>query len=450
MLLWIRHIRPFEPFISSSAKMTVSPTSVLPNESISPSSRVAPRRSTILVLILALLGRLLVLKMAITGHPHDWLYNRPYEMGQLADMLVHGHGFSSPFGGSTGPTAFIAPGYPALVALVFLVFGCYSFASAIAIILSNILLNLLTLWLMMRLARGLLDNRTAIFAGVLWAVSPVLLCIPTIFWETSFSACALLAMILLALRCRRTPTLAMWCLLGSSAALVALVNPALLPSLVAILGWAACQTRRVARRVPLAGLLVLLLVYAPWPVRNARQLHAFIPMRSTVGFELWMGNRPGGTGYLDDSLFPRDNKSELASYIAKGEVAYTRDKSDQAWQYIRQHPAIFLRLTLRRIYRFWAGTGYKDGSHLFQLHASLTSLFGFAGLFLLYRKRRRDLVALMMLPLLLFPLPYYITHAEFRYRYNIDPLMTVLAAYAVTQLAAAWFRQRERREKVRE
>jgi hypothetical protein len=42
------------------------------------------------------------------------------------------------------------------------------------------------------------------------------------------------------------------------------------------------------------------------------------------------------------------------------------------------------------------------------------------------------------LPLLLFPPPYYITHAEFRYRLNIDPLLTILAAYAVTQLAATW------------
>jgi hypothetical protein len=41
----------------------------------------------------------------------------------------------------------------------------------------------------------------------------------------------------------------------------------------------------------------------------------------------------------------------------------------------------------------------------------------------------------MALPLLLFPLPYYITHAEFRYRLVIDPILTILAAYAVTQFA---------------
>jgi hypothetical protein len=38
---------------------------------------------------------------------------------------------------------------------------------------------------------------------------------------------------------------------------------------------------------------------------------------------------------------------------------------------------------------------------------------------------------LFLLPLFLFPLPYYITHAEFRYRLVVDPLLTILAASAL-------------------
>jgi len=136
------------------------------------------------------------------------------------------------------------------------------------------------------------------------------------------------------------------------------------------------------------------------------------------------------------------NKTELASYVSMGEVAYMRDKSDQALQYIRSHPAIFIRLTLRRIFRFWAGTGSVGGPRIYELHALLTTLLGFAGLFFLFRNRMKAFALLMALPLLLFPLPYYITHAEFRYRLNIDPLLTLLAAYAITQLAARWPRPR--------
>jgi 4-amino-4-deoxy-L-arabinose transferase-like glycosyltransferase len=407
-------------------------------EGSSPEDSRARRRSLAVILVVALLGRLVVLVNVALTRPRNWLFSRPYEMGLLADSLLHGHGFSSPFGVPTGPTAFIAPGYPTLIAAVFFLFGIDSFASEIAIIALQILVGLVTIWLMMRIARQLLDDRTAILAGAFWAVSLPLLWVPAIFWETSLSACALPAIILLALGCRRRPTIPAWLLLGVSSAIVALINPALLPTLLAILAWAAWQTRRVARAAPLLGLLALLLLFSPWPIRNAYRFHAFVPLRSTAGFELWMGNRPGATGFLDQSLFPMYDKTELASYVAKGEVAYTRDKSSQAWDYIRAHPAIFIRLSLRRCFRFWAGTGNAGGPPIFELHALLTTILGFTGLVFLYRNRMRAFAVLMALPLLLFPLPYYITHAEFRYRVNIDPLLTLLAAYALTQLAARW------------
>jgi hypothetical protein len=406
-----------------------------------PSSSANPRagdRSLTIILGVALLGRLVVLVDVAAHRPHNWLFSHPYEMGLLAGSLLHGHGLSSPFGVPTGPTALVAPGYPILIAALFFVFGTDTFASEIAIIALQILVNLVTIWLMMRIARQVLDDRTALLAGAFWALSFPLLWMPAIFWETSLSACALPAMILLALHCRQRPAIAAWLLLGSSAAIVALINPALLPSLVAIMAWAAWHTRRVARTAPLLGLLTLLLLFSPWPIRNALQFHTFIPLRSTAGFELWMGNRPGTTGYLDESLFPMYNQTELASYVAKGEVTYMRDKSTQAWQYIRAHPAVFLDLSLRRCFRFWSGTGNVDSPRIDEFHALLTSLLGFTGIVFLYRNRMRAFALLMAMPLLLFPLPYYITHAEFRYRLNLDPLLTLLAAYTVTQLATRW------------
>lgn len=399
-------------------------------------------RSTILILAIALITRLLAVWSFVENHPRNWLFSHPYEMGLLANSLLHGLGYSSPFGGTTGPTAFIAPGYPTLIAGVFFVFGTYTFASAIAIMMMQVFVNVLTIWLMMHVARQMLDSQTAIFAGAFWAVSPPLLFIPVIFWETSFSACFLLGMIALAIQCRREPTKATWILLGSCCGITALINPALLPSLLAIMGWVAFETRQVSKTAPAIGLLALLLVFAPWPIRNAYRFHAFIPLRSTVGFEMYMGNRPGATGRLDDTLSPMFNKPELGSYLAKGELAYSRDKSAQAWGYIRAQPGIFLTLSLKRAYRFWTGTGNVDGLRIYEIHALITTVLGFSALVLLYRRRKRAFAILMALPLLLFPFPYYITHAEFRYRLNIDPLLTILAAYAVTQMIAAWSRQR--------
>jgi hypothetical protein len=384
-----------------------------------------------------LLARLIVLRDVITRYPHNWLYSRGIEMGLLANSLVHGLGYSSPFGGATGPTAFIAPGYPTLIAAVFLVFGSYTFASTVAIMAIQVFVSVLTVGLIMHVAREALDDRTANLAGAFWAVSIPLLYIPTIFWETSLSACALVGIIALALRCRRSPTIAAWLLLGSCSAIAGLINPALLPSLAAIVGWVAYETWSLSHRAPLLGILTMLLVFSPWPIRNAVHFHAFIPTRTTVGFELWMGNRPGATGYLNESVFPMYNQQELASYISMGELAYTREKSQQAWGFIRAQPIHFLALSLRRFFRFWTGTGNQNGSPIYAIHAVLTTVLGLTGLVMLYRRRVRCIADLMALPLLIFPLPYYITHAEFRYRLNIDPLLTILAAYAVTQWASA-------------
>jgi hypothetical protein len=400
------------------------------------------RRTLAIILGAALLGRLFVLWTVVTTHPPNWLFSNPWEMGFLADSLLHGHGYSNPFGFATGPTAFIAPGYPTLIAGIFRVFGTYTLASAVAIMSMHILVSLLTIWLIMHVARQMLDSQTATLAGTFWAISLPLLWIPSIFWESSLSECAVIGMIALALRYQHTPTKAHWIIFGASCAIIALINPALIFSLVAIMGWLAYQTRRVSRTGPLIGLLALLLVFAPWPIRNAYRFHAFIPLRSTVGFELWVGNKPGSNGRLDESVFPMYSKSELSSYISKGEAAYTYDKSVQGWADIRQQPSVFLNVTTRRFFRFWIGSGNKHTSPVYVIHCLLTTVFGFAGLVLLYRRRMRAFAILMATPLILFPVPYYITHAEFRYRLNIDPVLTVLAAYAVTQLAAAMSRKR--------
>jgi 4-amino-4-deoxy-L-arabinose transferase-like glycosyltransferase len=392
------------------------------------------RRNIFAIVLLALTARLLILWFVVERFPHRWLYSRGIELGTLAQSLASGRGLSSPFGGSTGPTALLGPGYPAVIALVFRIFGSFTFSSAIAVMVMQVLFSVTTVVLIMHVAQRCFDSRTADLAGVFWAVSLPLLWMPTIFWETCLSTLLVVGMIALALRCEQKPSRSLWVLMGGYCGLAALVNPALLMALLALLGWAAWQTRRTLRYSPLLGLLVLLLVFAPWPIRNARALGAFIPLRSTVGLELWMGNRAEATGFLDESIFPLFNRWEYDQYVAKGEAAYMGEKTALAKTYIRAHPGEFLRLSGVRFLRFWSGAGTRDGSPVFVLHAVLTTALGAMGIWRLWERRRFRVAVLFLLPLLLFPLPYYITHAEFRYRLVVDPLLTVLAAYAATSM----------------
>jgi len=91
------------------------------------------------------------------------------------------------------------------------------------------------------------------------------------------------------------------------------------------------------------------------------------------------------------------NKSELASYVTMGEVAYTRDKTAQAWDYIAPIP-----LSSSASPYAAASASGRNGSAgaplIYELHALLTSLLGFAGLAFLYRNRMRAFAVLMALP----------------------------------------------------
>jgi hypothetical protein len=302
------------------------------------SKHTLPRISrAVAILGISLLLRLLVIWFVIVHFPHDWFYSRGIELGTLAKSLAVGHGLSSPFGGSTGPTALLAPGYPALIALLFRIFGPFRLAAAIAVMGMQLLFNVATVLLIMRVARSCFRTRAANLSGVFWAVSLPLIWMPTIFWETCLSTLLLVGVVALALDCERRSSLVRCAAMGAYCGAAALVNPALLLTFLTLLAWVAWQTGEPWWHFSLS-LLVLCVVFAPWPLRNARVLHAFIPLRSTIGFELWVGNRAGASGFLDESQFPLFNRWEYDQYAAKGEVAYMRDKSEVAKAYIRARP----------------------------------------------------------------------------------------------------------------
>jgi Dolichyl-phosphate-mannose-protein mannosyltransferase len=389
------------------------------------------------ILALALALRLAVVSMVLFLYPRNWLFSKSPDLVFLAQSLASGRGLSSPFGGSTGPTAFLAPGYPAVLCLVFRLFGGYSATSGAVMMGLQTLFAVLTVAIMMDVCSRFFGTPAANLAGAFWAVSPPLIWLPAVLWETGLSILLLIGMVALALRCVEKRGASLWAVMGAYCGLAMLVNPSLMLSLFAIVGWTIYQTRPVGGYEPGMCLLVFLAVFAPWPIRNARVLHAFIPLRSNFGYEVWQGNHPGATGVFDRTIEPLGNRQEYSDYEAKGEAGYMRDKGTLAKDYIRTHPGEFIRLSAERVARFWTGAGFAVNSGLVELHAVLTSLLGLAGLGALC-KQRRAVAMLFLLPLLVFPLPYYITHAEFRFRLVLDPLLTILGAYAITRVGAYW------------
>jgi hypothetical protein len=260
--------------------------------------------------------------------------------------------------------------------------------------------------------------RTANLAGFICALSLPMLMAPLKIWDTALSA-LLLTGIFAIVSARQ---IARWRFVpaGVACAIAGLINPSLIPALWAICAWGAWK----AKKFPWAGILVFLIVFSPWPLRNAAVLHTFVPFRTDFGYELWMGNHPGGDGDFDESMNPMMNAGERKAFATQGELVYMRQQSMLAETYVRSNPGHFIQLSLRRLYQFWMGS--EAGSD-----ASTVPLFLLAcgGMALLWK--RRALLLLYTLPLMLFPLPYYITHVFLRFQYVIDPLLAILAAHAI-------------------
>jgi hypothetical protein len=404
----------------------------------SPTQRSCTRSYFVPIIALALTLRLAIIFLTLRSHPATWFFAQASELDQLARSLLSGHGLSSPFGGATGPSAFLAPGYPAFITAVFYVFGPDTLASAAAIMLLQALFATATVAVIMLLARRLFNNSTANLAGLIWAIAPPLLFFPTIFWETNLSALLLISIVALSFLCSTRTSYLTWFALAFCALVALLTNPSLGTAAAGCFAWAVFQSRKQSpKAAPWIAALLCLALFSLWPIRNYRQMHAFIPLRTNLGYELWQGNRAGSNGFFTAALHPNTNATEFARYRDLGELGYMREKSSIAKEEIRSHPGRFLRLTAKRVVFFWLGIAETSVWPMIA-YATTTFLLGLGGLWLLMRaKQVKSTALLFLIPLVLLPLPYYLTHPDFRFRCVIDPLLTLLAAHALLACTSA-------------
>jgi 4-amino-4-deoxy-L-arabinose transferase-like glycosyltransferase len=370
---------------------------------------------------LAIVARVLVAVVFFRLADLHPLTNWGYENVSIALAIIGGQGYASPFFFPSGPTAFMPPGYPALIAGFMRIFGT-GLAATSALIAFQFLLSIVTVVLVQRTASRYFGVRTGNFAGLICALAEPLLIAPLYIWDTCLSAVILVVVLAIApnLRSKRDFAFA-----GFACAIIALINPALLPTLLAIAAWTAWR----ARMIPWLGILVFLVAFSPWPIRNFAVMHAFIPLRSNFGYELWQGNHAGGDGENPALNTPAVNASERSLFRAEGEIRYMHQKGALAKSWIEEHPGEFAGLTVRRFARFWMGSSKSPAPMTIPLSAA-----ALIGLVLLWRSRQ--VFVLFALPLVIFPLPYYMTHADLRFQFVLDPLLAILAGYACESFIA--------------
>lgn len=401
------------------------------------------RRNGAIVLLLAI-----VCNAALAAILPPLLEGFGAESGRLAASVASGNGFSSPYAAPSGPSAWVPPMFPYLLAGIFRVFGVNTLSSYIAAIAFNILVHAITCLLLYK-AAGAVFGRTIGFYSACALASFPLLFYPLVPMhllpgnagahrglfimpnQINYSYLTELAIVVLIWYTLFPPH---WSLLGISWGVGALTNPCVLVLAPAFFVYLFRQGKGWRYIVPVV--CAAAVCVAPWSARNYRVFHRLIPIRDNFGVELKVGNQPGQKGMWKREVHPAASTDELNLLSELGEARYIAVAKQEALQTIRAHPAEFAVNTIRRIGYWWMGTPAKlvepgNWRLLNNLWLSAFSILALCGAVRALRNRNNP--ALLFVALMLFyPMVFYVTHTfSLVYMYPIHPEMLALATSVV-------------------
>jgi len=397
-----------------------------------------------------------------------------WEIGRIAHSLANGHGFASPFGGDTGPSAWTAPVYPWIVSLAFRVFGSYTHAASFALLTFNSLCSALTSWVIYRTARRVFNEKVAVWSGWIWALLPyVIYWSVRWIWETSLTALLFSLAFMLTVEMEGDNRLTSWVGFGVLWGVIGITNPSTLSFLPFAGGWLAYQLIR--RKKPfllpaIVGAVLFWMTMMPWLVRNYEVFHRPVFVRDNVGVELRCGNNPVAEGVWVGMYHPSQNPILYRQYQEMGEASYAAEQARLAKQWIANNPGQFATITFRRFVFYWNGlprlsstaewmqqhpdrwasrtfhslifdsNGAPRDTVILALEQARTSLFlatsllAFGGLAFAIRNRVHGVFLFASL-IIFYPLVYYVSFPHPRYRHPIDPMLLMLAVYLFTQIS---------------
>ena len=392
-----------------------------------------------------------ILRLAVVPFVYDeWMspFNiTHYEQGNVARSLLVGHGFGSPWL-SHQPSAILPPVFPVIIAGIFRIVGIHTPASIIALCSLNCAVSALACVPVYLVARRSFGERVARWSGWGWALSPYGIYFSAEWaWSTHLLLLCLCWLLYLAQKLEDTSQLASWAAFGLLAGFGGLTEPSVLvvvPFLMVLSAWRLRGAGKPWIVPSLVASMTLALTISPWMVRNALVFHRFIPMRDSMGLEMFLGNTGDSLHWRSGDHHPNHDARELAEYNA-GELAYMDHKLAQASSYIHAHPRWYAAICTRRVVYLWTGYWSFDPRYLSQEpldlfnipFATATSLLALLGLAMAWNHQRFESVRFAGV-LFLYPLMYYFVHPEAYRMRPLDPLLVILGCRATHAVAIAY------------
>jgi 4-amino-4-deoxy-L-arabinose transferase-like glycosyltransferase len=385
-------------------------------------------RAGLLILAAALAIRVAVVLLT----PNYVLVHDAIDYDNHAWSIASGHGFALSYGRET---AFRPPAYPYFLAGVYLVFGRSLEAGRIA----NAFVGTGIVWMIGVLALQLWGRRVALVAMALGAIYvPLILVGQSVMSEPLFVLCMLGSL---------AAVLRRWALVAGVLMGLAILGRANALILLLPLAWAVWRYgswRSVAVLLAAAALTVL-----PWTVRNAVELHHFVPVSTQFGSAL------AGT-YNSDAMNDRENPASWRSLKrvsdyqdifsrvrTTNEAVLEKELRSASLDFIKEHPAYVLTVG------YWTTRRMLDLASLdWSIHTASTisvgrfwgvvgvicfwvfALLAVAGAFT--ARAREAPLWFWSVPLLMYLGVVFLVVETPRYRSAIDPFVVLLAALALT------------------
>jgi hypothetical protein len=415
--------------------------------------------SLILIFFVALAARLIFTWDQSRKIPHEALATVPFEQetGSIAHALVTGRGFANPFLKDTGPTAWLTPVYPFLVAATFKLFGLFTIQSFYFLVFFNSICSAAVCIPLYRAGERVAGIGVASATAWLWAIFPSAVMMPFEWiWDTSLAAFLAAALLLATLNLADASpesnpgaTWRAWIFYGLLWGFTLMTNPSLGSLLPFLLAWAAWRRAKRAQLPPRLALIkpatvlaIAILCCIPWTIRNYVVFHRLVPLRSNFPLEFYIGNNENYAGTRARWPPPITKERETVRYFRMGETAFMDEEMRKAKDFIRTHPGKEVILTWKRFVAFWAGianpldefSGAEPLVKALILYAALTGLGALGGIIVLLARRSPYTFPLAIYPIV-FPSIYYITHTSIRYRHPIDPIVLLLTVIACRPLA---------------